>query len=148
MARWDARLAPGHPRVAGKDLADRDLLSQGRDAAQSIANAGATGQRLQPDRRCEAEAAGIHQRLLRVADQFQPALRERRRSIQGDGRRLRWTAERLTERTANEPCFDIRWPRWPIGRRKSCARFQTALPVIASDLILARRSNSSGISPT
>ena len=45
----------------------------------------------------------------------------------------------MTERPANEPCFDIRWQRLPIGRRRYCARFPLASPIIVSDLMLSNR---------
>ena len=39
----------------------------------------------EPPRRREGEAAGLHQRLLRVADELQRAVRGRGRSVQGSG---------------------------------------------------------------
>ena len=41
-------LRPGTPRPAGEELADRDVLPQDRDAAESPAHARAAGQRLRP----------------------------------------------------------------------------------------------------
>ncbi len=45
VARRHARAAPREPVAAGEELADRDLLPQGRDAAEPAAHAGAAGQR-------------------------------------------------------------------------------------------------------
>src|SRR5687767_699196 len=88
-------MARGHPcaasrftRVAGEELADRDVLPQDRDAAESTADAGTTGQRLGPAGRCEDQAAGICQRLRWVVDQLQCALRGRGGPVQRQRRRL------------------------------------------------------------
>ena len=65
VARRHARAASRHARPAGEELADRDLLPQGRDAAEPAAHARAAGERVRAARRRQGQAAGLHQRLLR-----------------------------------------------------------------------------------
>src|SRR6186713_3401900 len=88
MAGRNPRAASRHAGTAGEDLADRDLLPQGRVAAESAADARTAGQRLGPAGRCEDQAAGIRQRLLRVVDHLQRAVRGRGGPVQGQWRRL------------------------------------------------------------
>ena len=80
VARRRARAAPRQARPAGEELADRDVLPQGRDAAQPPAHARTAGERVGPAGRPEGEDPELHHRLLRIAHQLQRALRRRRRS--------------------------------------------------------------------
>ena len=61
------RPAPRQPRPPGEELADRDLLPQGRDAAQPPAHPGAAAQRVRPARRPEGPPAELRDGLLRDA---------------------------------------------------------------------------------
>ena len=89
MARRHAGAAPRHAGAAGEELADRNVLPQDRDAAQPAATLEQQVNAVRPARGCEGEAAGLRQRLLRIADQLQRAVRRRGRSVQGRWRRLR-----------------------------------------------------------
>src|SRR5262245_28386647 len=88
MARGHDGPEAGDAGSSGQELADRDVLPQGRDAAEPAADAGAAGERVGPARGREGEAAGIRERLLWIAHQLQRAVRRRRRSVQGQRRRL------------------------------------------------------------
>src|SRR5690349_10281566 len=88
MARRHAGAASRQGRSAGKDLSDRNLLPQDRDAAEPPPHARTADQRRRDAGRCQGEAAVVHHRLLRIAHQLQHALRRRAGSVQGHGRRL------------------------------------------------------------
>src|SRR2546423_1809673 len=92
-------LAPRDAGPAGQKLANRDVLPQDCDAAESTAHIGTAGERLEYAGRCKGEAAKLRQRLLWLADQLQRAFRRRGRSVQGERRRLRRSAaDRKQER--------------------------------------------------
>src|SRR6476620_2755830 len=96
MARRNPRVTSRHPRIAREELANRNVLPQDRDAAESAADARAAGQCLGPARRCEDQAAGIYQWLLRIVDQLQCAVRRRSGPVQRWRRRLRQSRARYT----------------------------------------------------
>src|SRR5439155_21771600 len=81
--------APREAWAAGEELADRDLLPQGRDAPEPAACSRAADQRRRNARRREGPPSGIHHGLLRDADQLQrpvrrgggPLPREQRRAM-------------------------------------------------------------------
>ena len=79
-ATWCCARQPG---PSGEELADRDVLPQDRDGPEPAALARAAGERGGDAGRREGQAAGLHQRMLRLADELQRALRRRRRSVQG-----------------------------------------------------------------
>ena len=88
MARRNTGAAAFEHAAAGEDLADRDLLPQGRDAAQPPPHARAAAQRRRAAGRSQGQAAGIHHGLLRIPHQLQRAVRRGGRPVQGIGRRI------------------------------------------------------------
>src|SRR5688500_13053730 len=89
MAGRDDGPEAGQPATAGEDLADRDLLPQGSDAAKPAARARAADQRVRSAGGRQGQAAGLRQRLLRLPHQLQRALRGRGRSVPRIQQRLR-----------------------------------------------------------
>ena len=90
MARRHARAAPGTPGLQEKSWPIETffhkvvmLRNRLRTLEQQVNAADLPGRR-------EGEAAGLHQRLLRLADQLQRAVRGRGRSVQGRRRRLNY----------------------------------------------------------